>query len=41
MRICRKKKKTVALRTVIIIKSKRNILKNYFPRILLRKDFFA
>ena len=39
MRIHRKN--TVALRTIIVIKSKRNIFKNYFPWTLPRKDFFA
>ena len=36
-----RKKKTIAQRTVIIIKSKRNIFKNYPPWILPRKDFFT
>ena len=34
-------KNTIATRTGIVIKSKKNIFKNYSPRILLRKDFFA
>ena len=36
-----RKKKIVALRTIIIIKFKRNIFKNYSPQILPRNDFFA
>ena len=40
LRISRKKK-IVALRTIIIIKFKRNIFKNYSPQILPRNDFFA
>ena len=32
---------TVAIRTIIVIKSKRNIYKNYSPRTLARKIFFA
>ena len=40
LRISRKKK-IVALRTIIIIKFKRNIFKNYSPQILPRSDFFA
>ena len=34
------RKKTVAKRTEIVIKSKRNILKKYSPRTLPMKDFF-
>ena len=34
-------KNTIALRTVIVTKSKRNLFKNYFPWILPRKNFFA
>ena len=40
LRISRKKK-IVALRTIIITKIKRNIFKNYSPQILPRNDFFA
>ena len=32
---------TVATRTIIVIKSRENVFKNYSPRILPRKDFFA
>ena len=34
-------KNIVALRTVIVIKSKRKIFKNYSPRTLPRKNFHA
>ena len=34
-------KNTVTQRTEIAIKFKKNILKNYSPRTLPRKDFFA
>ena len=34
-------KNTVIPKTEIVIKFKRNILKNYSPRTLPRKDFFA
>jgi len=33
-------KNTVALRTIIVIKSKRNIFKNYSPWTLSRKNVF-
>jgi len=34
-------KNIVALRTIIVIKSKRNIFKNYSPWTLPRKNFFV
>ena len=34
-------KKTVALRVVVVIKSKSNIFKNYSSQTLPRKNFFA
>ena len=34
-------KSIVTQRTKIVIKSKKNILKNYSPRTLPRKDFFT
>ena len=39
LRICRKN--TIAQRIEILIKSKKNIFKNYSPRALPRKYFFA
>ena len=39
LRICRKN--TIAQRIEIVIKSKKNIFKNYSPWTLPRKDFFA
>ena len=32
---------TVALRTATVIKSKKNIFKNYSPKTLPRKNFYA
>ena len=34
-------KKTIALRVVVVIKSKSNIFKNYSSQTLSRKNFFA